>query len=382
MKANAFKTKMRGGWRRGAALLALCGAAGVGLACWRMREKPVFPGEHWTWKSPAAAGFSEERLRAFSAKAGGAGCIVHGGEMIYEWGDPAFRGDVASSTKPIYAFLAFKAVETGRIESLDERVAKRVPELETLEGGEGEEDREMTFRHLLSQTSGYGLKEKPGEAFAYNDFATGLLAWALFHRVYGCPRGQDDEVLNGDLLGRAIGFEDAPTVVHRNSRPYRIRISARDMARFALMYLRGGTWNGKRVLARRLYREHMAFSLPVDFPRTAGEEMENLKFLRSIGGGKDQKNHLGCLGYFWWFNRTTPDGTLFLPDAPKGTFMGSGYGGRFAMVIVPEQDLIAVWLGVHEGEEWSPLSEVGRFRVNEMLRELLAARTVGGERGH
>ena len=67
-----------------------------------------------------------------------------------------------------------------------------------------------------------------------------------------------------------------------------------------------------------------------------------------------------------------------LPDAPPGTFLGSGYGGRFAMVAIPELDLVAVWLGVYPGIDksaWSPFSEVGRFKVNELLRELLAART-------
>ncbi len=67
-----------------------------------------------------------------------------------------------------------------------------------------------------------------------------------------------------------------------------------------------------------------------------------------------------------------------LPDAPPGTFFGSGYGGRFVMMAIPEWDLVAVWLGVFPGIEktaWSPFSEVGRFHVNAMLRELRAART-------
>ena len=95
---------------------------------------------------------------------------------------------------------------------------------------------------------------------------------------------------------------------------------------------------------------------------------------RSIGGGKDQKHHLGCLGYYWWFNHVTPDGTRLLPDAPSGTFMGSGYGGRFAMIVMPELDLIVVWTDVYEHEDWTPLDEIGRFRLNETLRDLLAAR--------
>ena len=47
------------------------------------------------------------------------------------------------------------------------------------------------------------------------------------------------------------------------------------------------------------------------------------------------------------------------------------------MVVVPELDLVAVWHAVYRdtGETWSPFSEIGRFKVNAMLRELLAAQT-------
>ena len=357
------------------------GALVVGLAVgtW-LRNRSAFPGEQWSRKTPEQAGFSSGKLAEFSRKAGGSGCLVHGGEMIHAWGDITSRTDVASSIKPIYAFLTFKAIETGRLESLDVRVADFMPALKELNPELEFKDREITFRHLLSQTSGYGLEERPGAAFAYNDYGTGLLVWTVLHEVYRSPWKFFDQVLNGEALGQAIGFEDVPDMNHQGSHLGRIRISVRDMARFALLYLRGGTWRGQRVLRKDLFAEAMAGTLPPDLPRTSGAESRHLKRVESIGGGKNQKNHLGCLGYFWWFNRATPDGSLFLPDAPPGTFMGSGYGGRYAMIAIPEWDLVAVWHGVYRntGESWSPLSEVGRFRVNDLLRELRAARTDPG----
>ena len=351
-------------------------AAGVG-GIWRSRVAG-FPGEHWEWQAPEKAGYSSEKLEAFSRKAGGSGCIVHGGKMIHSWGNITSSVDVASSCKPIYAYLAFQAIAAGRLGSLDDHVADWLPDLRELNADLGHKDREITFRHLLSQTSGYGLKEKPGAAFAYNDFATGMLVWVLFHEVYRLPWKQFDQILNGEQLGAALGFEDRPTILRRHLRLGRIRMSVRDMARFAWLYLRGGEWRGRRILRKDLYDLAMSGTLPPTFPRTSGEESEYLKKLGSIGGDKDQKNHLGCLGFYWWFNRATPDGSLFLPDAPPGTFMGSGYGGRFAMVVIPELDLVAVWHDVYENENWSPLSEVGRFNVNGMLRELQAARMEPG----
>ncbi len=360
-------------WCTGLAV-GLVALAAAGWGVWRA-QAAGFPGRHWEQVAPENAGFSAAKLEAFSRKTGGAGCIVQAGKMIHSWGNVTNRHDVASSSKPVYAFLTFKAVEEGRLASLDDRVATFMPGLEQLNPELGFKDREITFRHLLSQTSGYGLAEKPGEAFAYNDYGTGLLVWTVLHEVFKTPWKLFDDVLNGPRLGLAIGFEDQPDLNESHSHMGRLRMSARDQARFALLYLRGGEWRGRRVLRADLFAEAMDGLLPPDFPRTAGVESRTMKKPYSIGGGKNLKNHLGCLGYFWWHNHATPDGARLLPDAPPRTFLGSGYGGRFAMVVVPEMDLVAVWQNVHEDEDWSPLSEVGRFKVNEMLRELLAART-------
>ena len=339
--------------------------------------RPVlYPGEDWSWKIPEAAGFSSEKLEAFSDWMRGSGCIVHGGEMIHAWGDYQTPVDAGSSIKSMYAFLTFQAIEEGRIGSLDDRVAGWVPELGELNADKGFKDLDITFRHLLQQTSGYGLEEVPGEAFAYNDVATGLLAWVLVHRVYGEGAGEEDGLLNGDRLGNAIGFEDGPSLLQGDGKPGRIRISARDMARFALLCLRGGRWGEERLLGRAAFREAMDGVLPPEFPRTSGVEAEQLDFVKSIGGGKNEKHHVGCLGNFWWHNNRMTGGQPFLPDAPKRTFFSAGWGGRAAMVVVPEHDLVAVWLYVRPDERklWSPLHRVGRVRMNEAIARLLEAR--------
>ena len=64
-------------------------------------------------------------------------------------------------------------------------------------------------------------------------------------------------------------------------------MSARDQARFALLYLRGGEWRGRRVLRADLFAEAMDGLLPPNFPRTAGVESRTLKKPGSIGGGKN-----------------------------------------------------------------------------------------------
>lgn len=364
--------------RRAILVFGLVAAGLLAGGVWALRTagRPSYPGRSWSWKAPEQAGFSAEKLAEFSAQVGGDGCLVHGGEMIHAWGAIDQRVNAASSIKPIYAFLTYKAIETGRLGSLDDRVADWVPELDDLNAEAGYKDRDITFRHLLEQTSGYGLEEEPGEAFAYNDYATGLLVWALFYRVYDRAPREYDEILNGELLGAALGFEDEPTAISFRVPRGRIRISPRDQARFALLYLRGGTWRGQRLLREDLFRLALSPPLPDEFPRTSGEEAEHLERVAPIGVGKDEKHHAGSLGHFWWFNDVTPDGDRLLPDAPPGTFMGAGYGGRSAMVVIPELDLVAVWHDacLRTGEAWSPFSDVGRFKVNELLCDLLAAR--------
>lgn len=337
----------------------------------------VFPGERWAWKTPEDAGFSRQKLSEFSEKYGGIGCIVHGGEMIHSWGNITRRTDVASSAKPFYAYFVFKAIQNGLIESLDTPILRWVPELAELNRDLGYKDRDITFHHLLSQTSGYGLIERPGEGFAYNDYGTGLLVWALLNRVYGLPPSRYNELFNGPDLGETIGFEDLPTLTHRLSIRGRLRISVRDMARFALLYLHQGQWEGKTLLREDLFNLALREPLPPEFPRTSGKEAELLDQVGAIGGGKDEKGHGGSLGYFWWFNPIGPDGKPFFPDAPSNTFVASGYGGLFAMVVIPEMDLVVVWniFDKYNWERWSPFDQIGRHHVNEMIRELLAART-------
>jgi hypothetical protein len=49
---------------------------------------------------------------------------------------------------------------------------RRLAETNTNHG----KDASISWRHLASQTSGYGLAETPGAAYSYNDFALALFS--------------------------------------------------------------------------------------------------------------------------------------------------------------------------------------------------------------
>ncbi len=78
-------------------------------------NEPVYPGTTWVKKAPSEAGMNARKLRAFASLVQGRGCVVRFGTLVYEWGDTARRGDVASAAKPFYAHFLFKAIENGKI---------------------------------------------------------------------------------------------------------------------------------------------------------------------------------------------------------------------------------------------------------------------------
>jgi hypothetical protein len=96
------------------------------------------------------------------------------------------------------------AVQQGKIKSVDAKVADFEPRLRALNQGK---DAGITWKHLASQTSGYGLSEMPGEAYAYNDYALALYYDTLVRKVHR----QDGTRLLKEQLGDVLGFQDEYT---------------------------------------------------------------------------------------------------------------------------------------------------------------------------
>jgi len=133
------------------------------------------PEDTWNHQDPVLAGFGLEALRELEDEVKGAGCVVYQGRMVYAWGPYDQRADVASLIKPIIVHMVLKAQEDGLIGHLDRPVAEHEPGLRHLNPKLGHKDRAITWRHMMTQTSGYGVKEAPGEAFDYSDKQMALL---------------------------------------------------------------------------------------------------------------------------------------------------------------------------------------------------------------
>jgi len=92
----------------------------------------VYPGQAWARKSADQVGLDSKKLKTFSDFTGGFGCVIRHGYLVYAWGDPSRRMDVASAAKPIYSHFLFKAIENKRISSLDDSVSRWEPRLKQI----------------------------------------------------------------------------------------------------------------------------------------------------------------------------------------------------------------------------------------------------------
>ncbi len=330
-----------------ALIIVLLSSLWLGAAMSRPANE-VFPGARWESKTPQDVGMSQEALEAFSRYVGGRGCVVRHGYMVYTWGDAAQRGDVASAVKPWYAHFLFKALEEGKIASIDEPVAAYEPRLMTLNPALGYKDRQMTWRHLATQTACYGVAEKPGTAFDYNDWQMALFFDTLFLKVYGATLATVDEEVLHSMLTDRLECQDEPTFLAfgDDERAGRLAISPRDFARFGLLYLHEGRWRDEQLLSRAYAKLAVTDPLPNSIPRTAGQEAEMIPGQRSIGSRAipdNQSDHLGSYSWLWWTNGVDRQGKRHWPDAPLDTFGAVGHWGIRALYVIPGLDLIVSW---------------------------------------
>ncbi|UCG48298.1 MAG: serine hydrolase [Phycisphaerales bacterium] len=323
------------------AVFLLSGPAG-GIAG---RQELVYPGRKWATRSPEQAGLDAGKLKELSAYAGGFGCVVRGGYMVYTWGDAGRRMDVASAVKPLYTHFLLKAVEEGRLASIDRPVCEVEPALRSLNKRLGYKDLAITWRHLCNQVSCYGVEERPGEAFDYSDYNMALLFDSLFLKLYGTTWERVDEEVLHPKLTDPLQCEDDPTFMAfgTGNRPGRLAMSPRDFARFGLLYLRKGMWKGSRLISAEHVKMAVTRPLPTSIPRTKGKSAEMIAGQRSIGGGNNQCDHAGSYSNAWWVNGIGRDGKRNWPDAPADVYGCFGHGDIRVMVVMPGLDLIVSW---------------------------------------
>ena len=319
----------------------------------------VYPGDAWqALADPGAAGWSADGLadaRRLSRQIGSAAVmIVQGGRVVAEWGETAAAFNVYSIRKSLLSALIGIEVGSGRI-GLDQTLGELG--IEALDPPLSTAERRATVADLLTARSGvyrpaaYETDDMarrrpargchaPGTYWYYNNWDFNALG-TIFERRAG--RGIAEAF--AERIARPLGMQDfdvddvAYVGTRRSLYPaYLFGMSARDLARFGLMYLRQGRWRDGAVV-------------PADWVRDSTTTQTR------AGSGRGY-------GYMWWTERRR--GMFPYVNMPKGSFAASGNRGQ-KVLVMPAYDLVIVHLVDSRGREQATSAQLGRL-VRTILR--------------
>jgi CubicO group peptidase (beta-lactamase class C family) len=172
------------------------------------------------------------------------------------------------------------------------------------------------------------LEHPPGSHWSYASGTTNIICRILRETVGGGASGML-RFMNDELF-EPIGMRTATPKFDTSGTfigSLYLFATPQDFARFGLLYLRGGSWDGKVIVENTW----------VDYARTP------------IYRDSEQ-----CYGAHWWMR----------PDKPDW-FMASGYDGQ-RILIIPEKDAVIVRLGRTSAEHIKPVWEAVN-RIGELL---------------
>lgn len=326
----------------------------------------VFPGKSWEVAAqPEAHGFSTEKLglaRDYTATIKtSAVMVVHGGMVVLQWGDVDKKFNTHSIRKSFLATLYGRAVRDGTIK-LDATLAELglddVPPLT-------DDEKKATVRDCLKARSGIyhdALYESPnmkklkparhteraGTHWYYNNYdfnVTGTIYEKFAGRKFF-------EALDAEIA-RPIGMEDySPadgqyvTGAESIHPAYPFRVTARDLARFGLLMLRRGEWNGRQVIDAAWVDESTRYHSDATLYSSDG------------------------YGYMWWVARDFNKFPHFAgAKIPEGSYSARGAGGH-VVLIIPAYDLVIV----HRVNTDIPGERVSDSEFGQLVQLILDAR--------
>jgi len=294
-----------------------------------------YPGAHWDRASPADFGWSTARVdeaTAWASRIGMTAAIAaQHGVIVVSWGAVSEKLELHSIRKSLLNALLGIAIARRRIDlretladlGIDDTPPPLTPEERTATVLDLLEARSGVYHPALYETAGMAAarpprgSHAPGTFWYYNNWDFNVLG-----TVYERAAGRSVFTAFAEAIAAPIGMEayrpaDGGYVTGAASRypAYPFRMTARDLARFALLYLRRGRWGGRQIVPAAW----------VDASTTA----------HSLAG-----SGLGY-GYLWWTG--LPHRGAPVVGLPDGGFFAWGALGQFALV-VPSDDLIVVSL--------------------------------------
>lgn len=315
------------------------------------------------WEMHSRAGWSEAQLiavRDFAAtKQTAAVIIVQGGKVVDQWGGVDKKWDVQSIRKSFLNALYGVHVAEGRINlgktlgdlGIDDNppaltpVEKQASILDLMRSRSG------VYRQVSRETPAARASrpprgsQAPGAFYYYNNWdfdvlgvifqkETGTNLFAEFAARIARPIGMEDYVPADGLFtggGAAAGSDDT---MHPR---YAFAMTARDMARFGLLYLRNGRWVDKQIVPVQWVMRSTTSYTAMPEPRAAG----------------------GAVGFgLMWYQE-------------EWGYSARGNGGH-VIAVVPSKDLVIVHRVVRELD--GPLSDRVSYQdVFNMVRMVMDA---------
>ena len=338
----------------------------------------VFPAAEWETVDATEAGLDQAALDAIAAdaEAGLSNCLVvtRGGKLVDEWywqgTGPDSAQEVFSASKSFTSVIMGIAADDGAFEVQD-RASEWIPQWQ------GTDSEEITIEQILSNTSGrfydfetdyvemaaraqdktafaIGLDQqhRPGTEWVYNNSAIQSL-----EQVFSGSTGQDMADFAAQRLFGPLGMQDSSIIRDAAGNPLAfmgVQSTCRDMARFGLLALRDGNWDGRQVVSE--------------------EWME-----ASTGAPSQDLN--SAYGWLWWLNE---EGTIIGGDqasgesdkggasqlvagAPTEMFFALGLGGQM-IAVDPATETVVVRLG-----ESAYPDDIEKFERSDIVRVVTEA---------
>lgn len=342
------------------------------------QPREVYPGKSWAQASAhVTAQWSKEKLGVARAYADSVHCsaviIVQGGAVVDEWGDIDKKLDAYSVRKSLisslYGIYSGEGVidvnqtleQIGIDDSPDpltkaEKQARVVDLLRARSGVYHPVDFESKEMEKSRPPRG---SHPPGTYFYYNNWdynvvgtifekETHLKIGDAFYQRIAKPIGMED------FLASDVFYFGGSLSIHP---AYHFEITARDMARFGLLYLRHGRWNGRQIV-----------------PEAWVEKSTHASEMVTMGKGAR-----GGYEYLWWVEY----GGVHIPEATlPGMFSARGANGH-EILVIPTLDMVIVTRTdtdppVRDAKtigEWAEKGIFSKAEFGHLVKLILDART-------
>jgi CubicO group peptidase (beta-lactamase class C family) len=310
----------------------------------QVNRSTAWPVPDWTTSTPESQGMDSQflvnmfqtiqtkRIHLHSLLIARNGEIVL--EAYFDPYQPDMPHEVASITKSVIGTLVGIAIKEGKIQSVDVPVLSFFPDRSV--ANLDDRKQALTIKHLLTLTDGFQcdfattetemeksldwtqfvldlpMKYQPGDQWYYCSSSVHLLSAVLSQAV-----GTDARTYANEKLFKPLGIPEIPES-QWGSDPQGVTkgsaaliLAPRDLARYALLYTRGGKWNGTQILPKGWVEDSLTQHA------YAGNEKEF--------GGAERR-----YGYLWSIFPT------------KGYCSAIGMGGQH-IHFIPEKDLVVIY---------------------------------------